>query len=62
MIVYHAADDLALRSSKVANLKNRIVKRRLGHTGPAELERASANIAAIDCDDIEQPLRPDPLR
>ena len=52
VIVYHAADDFALRSSKIANLKNRIVKRRLGHTGPAELERAPANVAAIDCDDF----------
>ena len=28
VVVYHAADDFALRSSKVANLKNRIVQRR----------------------------------
>ena len=58
VVVYHAADDFALRSSKVANLKNRIVKRRLGHTGPAELERAPANVAAIDCDDFNSRYDP----
>lgn len=52
IVVYHAADDFALRSSKVANLKNRLVGRRLGHTGPADLALAPANVAAVDCDDF----------
>jgi esterase/lipase superfamily enzyme len=52
VLVYHAADDFALRSSKVANLKHRIVRRRLGHTGPADLAQAPANVVAIDCDDF----------
>ena len=30
LTVYYASDDFALRSSKVANLKNKIVSRRLG--------------------------------
>ena len=34
VIVYHASDDLALRASKAANLKNKVASRRLGHTGP----------------------------
>jgi esterase/lipase superfamily enzyme len=50
VVVYHAADDFALRSSKVANVRNRIVRRRLGHTGPAELEAAPRNVVAVDCD------------
>jgi esterase/lipase superfamily enzyme len=50
VVVYHAADDFALRSSKVVNLKNKIVRRRLGHTGPAELEQAPRNVVAVDCD------------
>ncbi|MDF1581538.1 MAG: alpha/beta hydrolase [Desulfuromonadales bacterium] len=33
VIVYYASDDLALRSSKAANLKNKVASRRLGHTG-----------------------------
>jgi esterase/lipase superfamily enzyme len=52
VVVYHAADDFALRSSKVANLKHRIVRRRLGHTGPADLEQAPTNVVAVDCDDF----------
>ena len=58
VVVYHAADDFALRSSKVANLKNRIVKRRLGHTGPSDLDRAPANVTAIDCDDFNNGYDP----
>ena len=50
VVVYHAHDDLALRSSKVANVHNKIVRRRLGHTGPAELTRAPRNVVAVDCD------------
>ena len=52
VVVYHAADDFALRTSKVVNLKNRIVRRRLGHTGPADLARAPTNVVAVDCDDL----------
>ncbi len=50
VVVYHAADDHALRSSKVANLRHKLVRRRLGHTGPAVLDAAPANVVAIDCD------------
>jgi esterase/lipase superfamily enzyme len=50
VLVYYAGDDFALRSSKVANVRNRIVSRRLGHTGPEHLELTSANVVAIDCD------------
>src|SRR5690606_10023407 len=47
VVVYHAADDFALRSSKVVNVKNRIVRRRLGHTGPADLAAAPRNVVAV---------------
>lgn len=51
VVVYHAADDLALRSSKVANVRNKLVRRRLGHTGPAGWPgRCPENVAAVDCD------------
>ena len=52
VVVYHAADDFALRSSKVANVKNRIVRRRLGHTGPADPAATPRNVVAVDCDDF----------
>lgn len=50
--VYYASDDLALRGSKVANLVNRVVSRRLGHTGPENWERTPQNVVAIDCNAI----------
>jgi esterase/lipase superfamily enzyme len=52
VVVYHASDDLALRSSKVSNLKNKIVSRRLGHSGPEDMSKVRDNVYAIDCDDF----------
>ena len=48
--VYFASDDLALRSSKISNLKNKIASRRLGHTGPENMKKVQTNVYAIDCD------------
>jgi len=50
LVVYHANDDLALRSSKVVNVHNKIVRCRLGHTGPADPGRCPRNVVAVDCD------------
>lgn len=50
VVVYYAADDLALRASKVANVN--YASRRLGHTGPEDIARVSKNVYAIDCDDF----------
>ncbi len=50
VVVYYAADDLALRASKVANVNN--ASRRLGHTGPEDIAKAPKNVYAIDCDDF----------
>ena len=52
VVVYYSGDDFALRSSKVVNLRNRIIRRRLGHTGPADPEQAPRNVVAVDCDDF----------
>jgi esterase/lipase superfamily enzyme len=52
VVVYHASDDLALRSSKVSNLKNKVVSRRLGHSGPEDMSKVRDNVYAIDCDDF----------
>jgi esterase/lipase superfamily enzyme len=52
VVVYFASDDLALRSSKVANLKNKVASRRLGHTGPENMTLTPANVYAVDCDDV----------
>ncbi len=50
--VFYAADDLALRASKVSNLKNKIASRRLGHTGPEDMSKVRNNVYAIDCDNV----------
>jgi esterase/lipase superfamily enzyme len=52
VVVYYASDDLALRSSKVANLNNKIASRRLGHTGPENMALTPTNVYAVDCDDV----------
>lgn len=52
VVVYYASDDLALRASKVANLKNAEASRRLGHTGPEDLDLTPKNVYAVDCDDV----------
>ena len=50
--VYYASDDLALRSSKISNLKNQVASRRLGHTGPEDMKKVQSNVYAIDCDNF----------
>lgn len=52
VIVYHASDDLALRASKVSNLRNKIASRRLGHTGPENIDKTPKNVYSVDCDDV----------
>lgn len=52
VVVYYASDDLALRASKISNLKNAEASRRLGHTGPEDMDKTPKNIYAIDCDDV----------
>lgn len=54
-VVYYAADDLALRASKVANdgnVTNRCISRRLGHSGPENVDLLPKNVYMIDCDEI----------
>ena len=52
IVVYFASDDLALRSSKISNLRNKIASRRLGHTGPENIQKINSNIFSIDCDNF----------
>lgn len=58
VVVYFAADDLALRASKVVNLRNRIASRRLGHGGPENMELTPHNVYAVDCDDVNNSYDP----
>ncbi len=50
--VYYASDDLALRSSKISNLRNAVASRRLGHSGPEDMDSVPKNVYAVDCDDF----------
>lgn len=52
VVVYYASDDLALRASKAANLRNKVASRRLGHTGPENMDRTPRNVYRVDCDDL----------
>jgi esterase/lipase superfamily enzyme len=52
VVVYYASDDLALRASKVSNLKNAEASRRLGHSGPEDMEQTPKNVYVIDCDEV----------
>jgi esterase/lipase superfamily enzyme len=52
VVVYFAADDLALRASKVANTAGSIASRRMGHSGPERIELTPNNVYAIDCNDV----------
>ncbi len=54
VVVYYASDDLALRASKAANIKNRIASRRLGHTGPTDMGETLDNVYSLDCDEVNQ--------
>ncbi|MEM7541892.1 MAG: alpha/beta hydrolase [Pseudomonadota bacterium] len=49
VVVYHAADDLALRGSKASNLSNGVVSRRLGHSGPEDMNAVARRVYAVDC-------------
>jgi esterase/lipase superfamily enzyme len=55
VVVYYAADDLAMRASKVANI-GEIASRRLGHTGPENMDKVSRNVYALDCDEFNNEL------
>lgn len=52
LIVYYANDDFAMPASKVANIKNKTLSRRMGMTGPESLEKLPKSVYEVDCDDF----------
>lgn len=50
VLVYFANDDLAMPASKLVNIKNKTLSRRLGMTGPENIRDVSKNVYEIDCD------------
>jgi esterase/lipase superfamily enzyme len=57
VVVYYAADDLAMRASKVANV-GQIASRRMGHTGPEQMDKVNKNVYALDCNDFNTEYDP----
>ncbi|MCB2211540.1 alpha/beta hydrolase [bacterium] len=58
LVVYHAADDLALRASKTVNKGNRISSLRMGHKGPRDLDKVPKNVYSIDAGFVNQDYDP----
>jgi len=57
VVVYYAADDFAMRASKVANVGT-VASRRLGHTGPEHMDKVERNVYSLDCDDFNNQYDP----
>ena len=52
LVVYFAAEDLAMVASKAANLKHRRTSRRLGMTGPEDIKVLPKNVDGVDGDNF----------
>ncbi len=52
VVVYFAKDDMAMPASKVANLKNRSLSKRMGMTGPKNIDLLPDNVYEADCDNF----------
>ncbi|BBM66885.1 hypothetical protein VA249_35310 [Vibrio alfacsensis] len=52
ILVYFANDDFAMPASKIANIKNKTLSRRLGMTGPEDLSKLPSKVYEVDCDDF----------
>ncbi|MDO3387242.1 alpha/beta hydrolase [Gilvimarinus sp. SDUM040013] len=51
-VVYFANDDYAMPASKIANVRNKVLSRRLGMTGPEDLAKLPNRVYEVDCDDF----------
>ncbi|ODP99248.1 alpha/beta hydrolase [Salinivibrio sp. SS2] len=57
--IYYAADDLAMAASKVVNMRHRTITRRLGMTGPENLDVLPAHkVTVTDCDAFNDQFDP----
>ena len=52
VVVYYANDDFAMPASKLANIKNKTLSRRLGMTGPESLDKLPKKVHEVNCDDF----------
>ncbi|MBU2886784.1 alpha/beta hydrolase [Gilvimarinus agarilyticus] len=51
-VVYFASDDYAMPASKIANVRHKVLSRRLGMTGPEDLTKLPTRVYEVDCDDF----------
>jgi len=58
VFVYYAFDDFAMPASKVANIGEKTLSRRLGMTGPEDLEKTPRNVYEIDCSSFNNRFDP----
>lgn len=56
VVIYYANDDLAMPASKVANLKNKTLSRRLGMTGAENLHKLPKKVYQVDCDNFNNTI------
>ncbi|WP_211237704.1 alpha/beta hydrolase [Shewanella waksmanii] len=56
VVVYFANDDLSMPASKLANIRNKTLSRRMGMTGPEKLSRLPNKVYEVDCDDFNNKL------
>lgn len=56
VVVYYANDDLVMPASKLANLGNRKISRRMGMTGPRNLNAVPRTVYEVDCDDFNNTI------
>ncbi|WP_371188352.1 alpha/beta hydrolase [Thalassotalea maritima] len=54
VVVYYASDDLAMPASKLANLRNKTLSRRMGMTGPEDMLQLPKSVYEVDCDEFNQ--------
>lgn len=57
-IVYYAGDDRALQGSKLINIENRQITKRLGHAGPSPSSYKVPNVYGVDCDRVNSEYDP----
>ncbi|MBF0588413.1 MAG: alpha/beta hydrolase [Magnetococcales bacterium] len=61
--IYYSGDDLmmlpASTGPKGASFGNRVLSRRLGQTGPEDMDRVPKNVFSLDCDDFSRLSDPD---
>lgn len=58
VFAYFAEDDLAMPASKILNTRKLIFSRRLGHTGPENINKVTNNVYALDCSSFNNTFDP----